>query len=130
MQGRDPDTDGHAGLLESARRLAATAVGVVHTRLSLLSNELEEERLRIAQILLLGAVALFCGFIGILLVTLTVVVAFWDSHRLLALAVLSGLYLAGGVAAALALKSKAARRPRLFAGSLAELARDRDVLGS
>lgn len=124
------DADPEAGLIASLRRLAATGVAIVHTRLTLLSSELDEERLRVTQMLVLGAIALFCGFIGVLLVTLTVVVAFWDSHRLLALGVLSGIYLACGIAALVALKTRAAQRPKLFSGSLAELARDRDLLGS
>jgi uncharacterized membrane protein YqjE len=124
------DADPEAGLIASLRRLAATGVAIVHTRLALLSSELDEERLRVTHMFVLGAVALFCGFIGVLLATLTVVVAFWDSHRLLALGVLSGIYLAGGVAALVALKSRAAQRPKLFSGSLAELARDRDLLES
>jgi uncharacterized membrane protein YqjE len=127
----DPGRGAEAsGVLASLRNLAATAVGIVHTRLELLANELEEERVRTLQIAVLGAVALFCGFVGLLLITTWVIVALWEQYRLATIAVLALLYLiAAGFAMAM-LKSKASQRPRLFSTSLAELKRDRESLHS
>ena len=115
------------GLVQSLRNLAASAVGVLHTRFELLISEIEEERLRILQLLLWGAVALLFLSFGVLLLTFAVVVLFWDTHRLSSAVVLGVVYLAiGGAFAAVA--RRRAQRPRLFTASSAELAKDRDTL--
>ena len=118
------------GVLASLRGLAVTAVAIAQTRLQLLGNELEEQGVRGAQLLALGAVAFFCAAVGILLVTAWIVIALWDRHRLLTVAVLALIYFGGCALALLKLKAKAAARPKLFAASLAELRRDRDLLSS
>jgi uncharacterized membrane protein YqjE len=118
------------GVLASLRGLAATAVAIAQTRLQLLGNELEEQGIRGAQMLALGAIAFFCAAVGILLVTAWIVIALWDRYRLLTVAVLALIYFGGCVVALLRLKAKAAARPKLFAASLAELRRDRDLLSS
>jgi uncharacterized membrane protein YqjE len=118
------------GLLASLRGLGTTALGIVRTRLQLLANDLEEQRIRALQMVVLGAVALFCGAVGLLLVSAWIVVALWDHYRLWTLAVLALLYfIACGVALAV-LRSKAAERPKVFSTSLAELDRDEELLRS
>lgn len=121
-----PGTD--SGLMGSARRLLSTLVSIVTARLELLANELQEERLRLSQMLLFALLALFCFGMGILLIAVFIVVLFWDDHRLAALGALSAFFLALGTVMALLLRSKAQEKPRLFSTSLAELAKDRDRL--
>lgn len=116
------------GLLASLRRLAATLVAVFQTRLELLATEVEEERIRLGRLLLLGAAAAFFLALGILTLTLFVIVLFWDTHRLLVTGLLAALYLGAGLAIALAARREALARPRLFAASLSELAKDRERL--
>jgi uncharacterized membrane protein YqjE len=116
--------------LASLRGLAASAVAIAQTRLQLLGNELEEQGIRSLQLMVLGAVAFFCAATGILLVTAWIVIAFWDEHRLLTVGVAALVYFAGCAGALLALKARAAARPKLFQASLAELRRDRDFLQS
>lgn len=118
------------GVLASLRGLAGSALAIAQTRLQLLGNELEEQGVRALQLLVLGAVAFFCAAVGILLLTAWVVIAFWEQHRLLTVAVVALVYFVGCAAALIALKARAAARPKLFAASLAELRRDRDLLGS
>lgn len=132
MNERDPDAAHRAapGVLASLRGLAATAVDIAQTRLQLLANELEEQRIRALQIIVLGAVALFCGAIGVLLASAWIVLALWDQYRLITLGCLAVLYFAGCVVALKIMKAKAAERPALFAASLAELRRDHDLLRS
>ena len=127
----DPGAAGSApGVIASLRSLAANAVGIVRTRLELLANEFEEERVRTMQIILLAAIALFCAGVGVLLLTTWIVVALWDQYRLVTIAVLAFAYLIVAAIVALKLKTKTAERPKLFATSLAELTRDRDLLKS
>jgi len=118
------------GLLESLTTLTATLVAIAHTRLDLLSSDLEEEREHLLSLLVLALAALFCLGVGVLLATLLLVVAFWDTHRLLVLAALAGLFLAAGITAWGFALHKARTKPRLFAASMSELLKDRQQLVS
>lgn len=118
------------GLFESLNALAATLVAIAHTRLELLSSDLEEERAHLFSLLMLALVALFCLGIGALLATLLLVVAFWDTHRLLVLGALAGSFLAMGAAAWAFALHKARTKPRIFAASMSELLKDRRQLVS
>jgi uncharacterized membrane protein YqjE len=113
------------GLLESAKRLLSTLTAIVSTRLELLANELHEERLRLTQMLFFALVALFCFGMGILLLTVFIVVLFWDDHRLAVLGGLSSFFFISGVLLAMLLRSKARAKPKLFSVSLGELTKDR-----
>jgi uncharacterized membrane protein YqjE len=118
------------GLLGSLSTLAATLAAIAHTRLDLLSVDLEVERAHLLSLLVLALVALFCLGVGVLLSTLLVVVAFWDSYRLLALALLAGLFLLAGIVAWRLALLKVRAKPRFFAASMAELLKDRQQLAS
>lgn len=116
-------------ILDSLKRLARTAVELVRTRLELLSLDVEEAKLRLLSILLLGAIAFVCFSLGLVLAAFWLVVAFWDTHRMLVLGLLTGFFLGGGLLALAALSWRARRGPRLFAATLAELEKDREALG-
>lgn len=118
------------GLFESLRTLSVSLVGIVHTRLELLSTDIAEEREHLITLLLLVQLALFFLGVGILLLALLIVVAFWESHRLLVLGGLTGLFLLASAGAAWLAVHKTRIRPRLFAASLAELSKDRQHLTS
>jgi len=79
-------------------------------------------------LLVLALAALFCLGVGVLLATLLLVVAFWDTHRLLVLGSLAGLFLVAGMAAWGFALHKARTKPRLFAASMSELLKDRQQL--
>lgn len=116
------------GLVQSLRRLAATLVALLQTRLELLANELEEERVRLVQVLLWGCIALAFLLLGVVMLTLFVVVLFWDTHRVLVSGLLALTFIAIGLAAVAVARSRARARSRLFSASLAELANDREQL--
>lgn len=118
------------GLLASLTALAATLVAITYTRLDLLSSDLEEERAHLLSLLVLALSALFFVGIGVLLATLLLVVAFWDTYRLPVLAVLAGIFLAAGITAWRVVLHKARTKPRLFAASMSELLKDRQQLVS
>lgn len=119
-----------SGLLESAKRLLCTLSAIVSTRLELLANELQEERLRLTQMLFFALAALFCFGMGVLLFTVFIVVMFWDDHRLAVLGGLSLLFFASAALMAILLRSKAKSKPRLFSASIGELVKDRAHLES
>lgn len=126
MVEKDPASE--AGLLGSIRKLATTLVGVLQTRLEIFSTELEEAKLQLGQLLMLGLVAVFCLGLGVVLLTVFFVVLFWDSYRLPVLGVMSGLFLVLGIFAALTLRAKSAESTRMFSSTLAELSKDREQL--
>jgi uncharacterized membrane protein YqjE len=118
------DEAAQGGLFASLKRLTATLLGIGRTRLELLCTELEEERVRLTSMLVWGLAALFCAALGIVLLTLLVVVYFWDTHRLLALGFLMLAFFLGAAVAGSVALNKAKTKPRLFSASLAELSRD------
>lgn len=118
----------HSGLLGSLRQFASTVLEIVYTRIELFATELDEERVRIARALWLAAVGAFCLSLGILLAVLFVAVLFWDTHRLLVLGMLASGFLAAGITALLAFRTRLAGRTRLFSQTLEELQRDHDQL--
>lgn len=119
-----------SSLMESIKRLLSTLASIVSTRLELLANELQEERLHLTQMLVLALFTLSCFGIGVLLLTAFIVVLFWDEHRLAALGTLSVVFFALGVLTAVLLRSKMEVKSKLFSVSLAELAKDREQLST
>ncbi len=114
-------------LSESLHGILDTGLHAVQTRLELLSVEVQEEKLRIVSLLfntLLSAVLL--GF-GLVFVAVFLTVLFWEEHRLLALGLACAMFLGGGLLTATNAARELRRGSRLFAASLAELARDRDA---
>ncbi len=118
------------GLLASLKTLALTLVGVVQTRLELLSTDVAEERARLTAILISALVALFCLGIGVALLATLIVVVFWETHRILTLTLLTALFLAAGAGLWGLAMHKLRSKPRLFAASISELAKDREQLSS
>jgi len=118
------------GILQSLRNLATTLVALLQNRLELLATDLEEERIRLLQVLFWAAGALFFFALGVLTITMFVVLLLWDSHRLAGIIVLAAVFLAIGVGLALGVYKLMHRRSRLFSASLDELAKDKDRLTS
>jgi uncharacterized membrane protein YqjE len=119
------------GLLQSLRGYLATWVDLLRTRLDLFSTELQEEKERAQQLLVLAATALLCLTFGALLVTFFVVAVFWETnYRLAVLGGLALLYLAAGTIAAMITRRRIRARPKLFSATLGELAKDYRHLSS
>lgn len=118
------------GLIESLTVFTRTLIGIVHTRLDLLSTDLEEDREHLMSLLVLSLAALFCMGVGVVLATILLVAVFWDTHRLLVLGSLAVFYLALGFATWGFAMHKVKTKPRLFAASLSELYKDRKQLDS
>jgi uncharacterized membrane protein YqjE len=112
------------GLLGSLRQLLGTALETAHVRLELLGTELEFEKRRIFDGLVLGAVALVFLGLGLVLLCGTVILFFWEGYRLMAAGLLTVSFLAIG----LVFLGQARQRVRavqgMFQKSVAELQRD------
>ena len=125
-----PQEKAQLGLFDSVKALLATLLGIAHTRVELISIEVEEQFARLVSLLVWGLVALFFAFTGVILSAIAVIAVFWDSNRVLAAAWLAGVFIVLAVVAVLGFIARAKARPRLFVASLEELAKDRDQLES
>lgn len=112
------------GLLTSLKNLTVTLIAIIHTRLELLSTDLEEGRERFISLLAIAFVSLFSLCFGAVLLTILVVVVFWDTHRLLVLSSLTGLFLIVGAVLGAIVIRRLKSMPRMFEASLAELIKD------
>ena len=127
---QDPGSGRPAGLFDSVKALAATLLAVGQTRLELFSIDLEEEWAHVSSILTWGLAAMFCAGLGVVFATLFLVFALWDTHPLLALGIPAVLFLLIAALACRVVMAKVRAKPRPFAATLAELAKDREQLTS
>jgi uncharacterized membrane protein YqjE len=118
-----------AGLFASVRDLLATALAIAHTRLELVTTEIEEELHRVAGILLWTFVVVFFAGLTVLMLAFVVVVAFWEEHRLLAAAVTTLFFLAVTGVGLLVVRARVRARPKLLEATVEEIRRDREALG-
>ena len=116
-----------AGLLESLRAMAGTLGEIVHVRGALFAVELREEIASRKEMLVLVVVGGVLLHMALIMLTFLVVVVFWDSYRVGAIAAMTALYLACGAAAFIRLRAKAAASAP-FAATLGELERDLEQL--
>ena len=121
-------TEATTGILASVKNLAGTLIAIIHTRLALLSTDLEEGRERLIALLVMVFIALFCLCFGLVLLALLVVVIFWDTHRLLVLSGMTGLFLLAGVVLSVLAARALKAMPRMFEASLSELIKDHEQL--
>lgn len=117
-----------SGLLASVRVLLGTLLGIAQTRLELLVTEIEEERLRLSRLFVFGFLALFFFGLGVLVLSLLVVAAFWDTHRLAAILGVAVMHLGIAVYCVMSARQLVVRKPGLFSATLAEFDKDRAAL--
>jgi uncharacterized membrane protein YqjE len=111
-------------IIDTVGRIGGTLFAMVETRLELAALEIEEETQRLIGYFMLALLSLILFGIAMVLVSLTIILVFWDTYRLQAALGLAGLF---GVAAAVVgmkLKNAFARRPRMLAATVAELNKD------
>jgi uncharacterized membrane protein YqjE len=114
------------GLRRALARAGAASLNLLRTRLELASVEFAEEREHAkTRVILLGVAVMFLAF-GVLAASALVVLLFWDTHRVAAMAAVTGVHLAIGLGAVWHLRSD--DRPPPFAATLAELERDHEWL--
>jgi uncharacterized membrane protein YqjE len=119
----DETPPAEGGLLSSVTRVFQTLRETAENRLELFLTELKEERIRLFDALLLLGVAVTCALMTLATLTVTVVVFFWDTHRLLALVVVTLLYAVVATSACLKLRSRL-QRWESFSATLGEIKKD------
>jgi uncharacterized membrane protein YqjE len=115
-------------LFATAGRIASTLVAMVGTRLELAAVEFQEDARRLLGYLAWSLLAVFLAAGSTMLAALFVILLFWDTYRLQAVAGMAALL---GVAALLivsSVRSKLNAQTPLFADTLAELRKDVDYV--
>ena len=128
----EPGSDGERpkrpGILDAAKRMLATLIALVHTRLELFTTEIEEEIQRAASILLWALVALFFGSLTVLMIAMTMLIVFWEDNRVLAAGLITGSFLVLTAIFAFLARARLRAKPHFMAASIEELKRDREAL--
>lgn len=112
----------------SMRRLGAAFLGLLHGHVELFGIELQEQKSRTLQILLLAGLALVFALLLLIGLSVLVLLLFWDSHRLSAAIGLCLFYVAGSAFCAWRLYLLTSDEGSPFSATLDELARDRERL--
>ena len=120
----DATTGRQRGFLGSVKTLLATLVSIAHTRIDILASELEEEKLHLGRIFVLGLLTICFTSLALVFLSILVVVLFWDNHRFTALAGVVVFYLLVALISAFCLRHQINNKPRAFALTLAELRKD------
>ena len=121
MNGSDP---AEGGVLSAGTRLLKTLRDMVENRVELFLVELKEERVRVFDALLLAAVGVMCALMTLVMLTFTVVVVFWDTHRWLVLVLVTAVYAVATAAAFMKLRVRL-QRWRAFSETLEQIKKDR-----
>ncbi len=131
-QDHDHDQDRSRGplkqLISSFGGLLATAVNIGRTRIELLSVEVREELHRISGVLLWSAVAILATGAGLLFAAFAVILAYWDTHRILATVLVAAGFLVIAIIALLVIRARLRAYPQFLAATLAELRQDEEDL--
>lgn len=115
-------------LFRSGANLLATILAIAQTRLELLTTELQEEVHRAAEIVILVLVVLVAAGLGLFMTALVIIFVLWDTHRLLASVMTTGFFFTIALVAGFVLRAKIKSKPRMLDATLAELAKDRQLL--
>jgi len=120
-----PESTPRGGLRGALAQVGVSLLDLVRTRLELAALEFTEQRERAKSGLILLLVAMFFFAFAILAASALIVLFFWDTHRLPALAAVAAGHLLIGVIALMRLKAREKSAAAPFAQTLAEFERDR-----
>jgi len=115
-------------LLRSLVRLGGTLLATAQTRVELLTTEASEDLERGVRILLWGFIAVLSGVLALLLAGITVIVYFWDTHRMAAAVGVTLVFVVIAAVAAWVSRQRLQEKSRLLDATRTELARDVTML--
>jgi uncharacterized membrane protein YqjE len=111
-------------LLATVGRIGSTLVAMVGTRLELAAVEFQEDARRLLGYLAWSLLAVFLAAGAVMLAALFVILLFWDSYRLQAVAGMAVLLAIGAGLIVTSVRSRLNAQSPLFAATLAELRKD------
>lgn len=120
-------SDSKPGVWASLKRMLDTMLAAAQNRLELFVVELQEEKCRLVETLLCVAAFVAFAMMALMMVTLTVVIVFWDSWRLTALGVITAFNVLGAALAWRGMRARLNSRSA-FEDTLNEIRKDRACL--
>lgn len=117
-------------LLSSIKHLVSTGASIAQTRLELLSVDVQIARSQFIRLLVMIVSALFFLFFGLVMLALLIVIYSWETDRIMALGLLTTVFIGVGLVLVLLIMQSLRTMPKLFAASIAELVKDREELSS
>ena len=112
----------------SPRRFAGALLGLLQGHIALFAEELKEQQSHTLSLLVLTSLSLLFGLLLLIGLSAALLIAFWDSHRLLVISGLCVFYALAMLSALITLLLRVRNAPAPFSASLEELARDREQL--
>lgn len=112
----------------SPRRFAGALLGLLQGHIALFAEELKEQQSHTLSLLVLTSLSLLFGLLLLIGLSAALLIAFWDSHRLLVISGLCVFYALAMLSALITLLLRLRNAPAPFSASLEELARDREQL--
>ena len=111
------------GLFASIKAVAASLLAMGQTRLELLANEIETQKLHGLRMLLLGLALMFCAGVGVLLLALLLALLAWE-QRLFVVGALAAVFVGAAGLLYRALMRAVNTSEPAFSATLAELRED------
>lgn len=126
----EPGPGRATGLLASLQQMLGSFTEILHTRLEILSIEVEEAGMLVWELIIHVLVSLLFLALGLLLLTAFIIKASPEAYQLYVLGGFGLFYLLLAAVLAQRLMHKVKTRSRLFSTTLSELDKDRIRLGS
>jgi uncharacterized membrane protein YqjE len=120
----EPTSGPAANLLRSVVQLAGSVLAAAETRVDLFASELREDGERGVRLLAWALAALLTAILGALMAGVTLIVVFWDTHRVMAAVLVTAVFLAAAAACALVFRRRLREKPRLLDATRSELQQD------
>ena len=114
-------------MLNALKNIAGTLLAALQTRLALLGNELQAQKLMLAQQLAFGLAMVFCLGLGVLL-GLALLMAVWWEQRVLILGASTAVFFVLALWCYAALRRTLSPNEAVFGASMAALAQDLEQL--
>ncbi len=112
----------------SPRRFGSALLGLLQGHIALFAEELKEQQSHAMSLLVFTSLSLLFGLLLLIGLSAALLIAFWESHRLLVVSALCAFYTVGLLSALIMLLQRVRNAPTPFSASLEELARDREQL--
>jgi uncharacterized membrane protein YqjE len=103
-------------------------VTMIHTRLELAASDLESHFSATLAALALAFAAVVLSLVAFTFIGIVIIVAFWDTHRLIASLAVTAAYAGLALTCVMSARARWRRRPEPLAQTLHELALDREAV--
>jgi uncharacterized membrane protein YqjE len=114
-----------SGFWSAVIRVFTTLVDMIYTRVELLFLDLQEGSERLVGLLIWSLTGLLAAAMTLFLGALSLIFIFWDTHRVLVALLMTGIFAALAITAALVVAARIRARQATFAATLDEFSKDR-----